>query len=88
MIFCIRLFHSVIKQGTKIIQYCTCPAGQVTYNFHWSCKHMHVSFKSICNKGHKGVVCNMISFSNSSQSTRPIGRVLWEELLDLSRFHL
>ena len=24
--------------------------------------------------------------SNSSQSTRPIGRVLWEELLDLSRF--
>ena len=25
--------------------------------------------------------------SNSSQSTRPIGRVLWEELLVLSRFH-
>ena len=25
--------------------------------------------------------------SNSSQSTRPVGRVLWEELLVLSRFH-
>ena len=33
-------------QGTKIFQYCTCPAGQVTYNFHSSCKHMHLSFKS------------------------------------------
>ena len=46
-------------QGTKIFQYCTCPAGQVTYNFHFSCKHMHLSFKSICNKEHKGVICNM-----------------------------
>ena len=32
-------------QGTKIFQYCTCPAGRVTYNFHSSCKHMHLSFK-------------------------------------------
>ena len=37
-------------QGTKIFQYCTCPAGRVTYNFHLSCKHMHLSFKSVCNK--------------------------------------
>ena len=29
----------------------------------------------------------MTSMSNSSQSTRPTGRVLWEELLLLSRFH-
>ena len=29
----------------------------------------------------------MTSSSNSSQSTRPVGRVLWEELLVLSRFH-
>ena len=34
-------------QGTKIFEYCTCP---VTYNFHSSCKHMHMSFKSVCHK--------------------------------------
>ena len=75
-------------QGTKIFQYCTCPAGHVTYNFHLSCKHMHLSFKSVCNKEHKGVICNRTSSSNSSRSTRPTGRVLSEELLLLSRFHL
>ena len=26
------------------------------YNFHSSCKHMHLSFKSVCNKEHKGVI--------------------------------
>ena len=60
----------------------------MTYNFHSSCKHMHLSFKSICNKEHKGLICNMTPSSNSSQSTRPVGRVLCEELLVLSRFHL
>ena len=54
--------------------------------FHSSCKHMLLSFKSVCNKEHKGVICNMTSSSNSSQSTRPVGRVLWEELLVHSRF--
>ena len=39
-------------QWTKIFQYCTCPAGRVTYNFHSSCKHTHLSFKSVCNKEH------------------------------------
>ena len=72
------------RQGTKIFHYWTCPAGQVTYNFHSSCKHnvMHLSFKSVqvCNKEHKGVICNMTSSSNSSQSIRPT------ELLVLSRF--
>ena len=77
----------VHMQGTKLFQYSTCPRGWVTYNFHSSCKHMHLSFKSLCNKEeHKGVICNKTS-SNSSQSTRPVGRVLWEELLVLSRFH-
>ena len=73
-------------QGTKIFQYCTCPAGPVTYNFHSSCKHMHLSFKRLCNKEHKGVICNKTSSSYSSQSTRPTGQVLWEELLVISRF--
>ena len=82
-----RLSFLFFTQGTKIFQYCTCPAGRVTYNFHLSCKHMHLSFKSECNKEHKGVICNMNSSSNSSQSTRPKGRVFWEELLVLSRFH-
>ena len=54
-------------QGTKIFQYCTCPAGRVTYNFHSSRKHIHLSFKSVCNKEHKGVICNMTHSSNSSQ---------------------
>ena len=62
-------------QGTKIFKYCTYPAGRVTYNFHMSCIHMHMSFKSVCNKEQKTVICNMSSMS-SSQSTRPIGRVL------------
>ena len=46
-------------QGTKIFQYCTCPAERVTYNFQASCKHMYLSFKSVYNKEHKGVKYNM-----------------------------
>ena len=53
-----------------------------------SCKHMHLSFKSVCNKDHKGVICNMTSSSYSSKSTRPTGRVLWEELLILFQISL
>ena len=45
------------------------------------------SFKRICNKDHKGVICNMNFSSNSSQSTNPTGLELWGELLVLSRFH-
>ena len=59
-----------VFQGTKIFQYCTCPAGRVTYNFHSSCKHMHLSFKSVCNREHKEVIYNTTSSSYSSQSTR------------------
>ena len=70
-------------QGTKIFKY----AGRVTYNFHLSCKHLHLSFKSVCNKEHKGVICNMTSLSNSPKRTCPTGLALWEELLDLSRLH-
>ena len=73
-------------QGTNIFQYCTSPARRGTYNIHSSCKHMYLSFKSVCNKEHKGVICNTTSSSNFSQSTRT-GRVLWEELHILSRFH-
>ena len=38
----------------------------------------------------KGVICtcNMTSSSNPSQSTRPTGQVLWDELLVLSIFHV
>ena len=46
-----------------------------------------LDFKSVCNKEHKGVICNMTSSSTFSQSTCLIGRVLWEELLILSRVH-
>ena len=69
----IQLIRIYTVQGTKIFQYCTCPAGQVTYNIHSSCKHMHLSLKSICNKEHKRVIFNMTSSSNSSQSTQPTG---------------
>ena len=51
------------SQETKIFKYCTCPAGRVAYNFHLSCKRMHFSFKSVCNKEHKGVICKMRSSS-------------------------
>ena len=37
---------------------------------------MHMSFKSVCNKEYKGVICNMTSSNNSSQSARPTGQVL------------
>ena len=53
----------------------TCPANTCT------------CLKSVCNKEHKGVICNM-TLGSSSQSSRPVGQVLWEELLVLSRFHL
>ena len=43
----------ILLQGTKIFQYYTCPAGRVTYNFRSSCKHIHLSIKSVCNKEHK-----------------------------------
>ena len=43
-------------------------AGLVTYNFHLSCKPMHLSFISVCNKEHMGVIT---SSRNSSQSTCP-----------------
>ena len=36
--------YDIALQGTKIFTYCTCPAGLVTYNFHSSCKRMHMSF--------------------------------------------
>ena len=49
---------------------------------------MHLSFKSVWIKEHKVVICIMTSSSNSSQSTHPTGRVLWEKLLVLSRISL
>ena len=48
-----KIMYRITYRGQK---YCTCPAGRVTYNFHSSCKHMHLSFKSVCNKEHKGVI--------------------------------
>ena len=49
---------------------------------------MQLSFKSVCNEEHKGVICtcNLTSLRYSSQSTHPTGQVVWEELLVLSRF--
>ena len=31
----------------------------MTYNFHSSFKHMHLSFKSVCSREDKGVICYM-----------------------------
>ena len=77
------------KQGKKYFN-----AERVTYNIHSSCKHMHLSFKSVCNKEHKGVICNTTSSSNSSQSTRPVLKALvlqdecfGKNYLSFSRFH-
>ena len=49
---------SIHVQGTKIFQYCTCPAGRVTYNFYLSYKHMHLSIKKVyaINNILKGVI--------------------------------
>ena len=58
----------------------------MTYNILSSCKHMHLSLKSICNKEIKGVICIMTSSSNSSQSTCPTGRVLGKNYLSCLDF--
>ena len=84
----LTLTFAIGLQGTKIFQYSTCPAGRVTYKFHLSCKHMYLSFKRVCNKEHKGVICNMTSLSNYSQSTHPTGRVFeknYSSFLDFTR---
>ena len=65
--------QDLVRLWTNIFPYCTCPAGRVTYNFHSSCKHLHLYFKRVCNKEHKGGISNMTSSSNSSQSTRHVG---------------
>ena len=59
-------------RGDKKFQYCSCPAGRVTYHSHSSCKNnvMHLSFKSVCNNEH---LCNTTSLNYSSQSTCPTG---------------
>ena len=44
----------ILVHGTKIFKYCTCSAVRV----HSSCKHKHLSFKSVCNKERKGVIWN------------------------------
>ena len=62
------------RKGPKILKYWTCPAIQVTYKFHSSCKLMHLFFKSVCNKERKGVICNMTSSRNSFQRTHPSGK--------------
>ena len=59
-------------QEAKIFQYCTCPAGLVTYSFYLSCKHMHLSFKSVCNKEHKGVICNYLSILDFTLNLRAL----------------
>ena len=64
--------HPLTTSGNKNISILDL-SGQVTYNIHLSCKHMHLSFKSVCNKEHKGVICNKISSSTSLQSTHPTG---------------
>ena len=38
------LSHNLLRQGTNIFHYCTCPAGRVTFNFHSSCKHNALVF--------------------------------------------
>ena len=86
--YAVQKSHKMVQMytGDKISKYCTCPEGLVTQNFLLSCKHMHLSFKSVCNKELKGVMC-MTSLINTFQSTRPTGRLLWEELLVLSKFY-
>ena len=54
--------------------------------FHSSCKRMHLSFKGVCNKEHKGVICNMTSLSRLILP-KAQDECFWEELLVLSRFH-
>ena len=39
-----KIVNIFSPQGTKIFKQCTCLAGRVTYHFHSSGKHMHLSF--------------------------------------------
>ena len=67
------LHPCVCKTGTgnKIFQYCTCPAGRVTYNFLSSCKPIHLSFKGVCTKEYRS--------TSLSQSPRE-----WQKYFELS----
>ena len=47
---------------------------------------MNLSFKSVCNKEHKGVICNMTSSSNSFQSTRPTWKNYFS-FIDFTRYY-
>ena len=49
----------------------------MTYNYPLSCKHMHLSFKSVCNKEHKGVICNLGArqFVKNHLADTTIGRI-------------
>ena len=72
--------HSSMSQLYVCEQRRVC-RGQKCFNialihFHSSSKHMHLCFKRVYNKEHKGVICNMTSSSNSSQSTHSVGRGL------------
>ena len=49
--------HKELKQGTKIFQYCTCPAGRVTRP-----ANVYLTFKSVYNKEHKGVICTNVTY--------------------------
>ena len=68
-------------RATKIFQYYTCPAGRVRGNFHSSCKHMHLSFKSICNKEHKGVILPSLFHNYIPYTDKKIFRVNTQKML-------
>ena len=46
---------------------------------------MHLSFKSVCNKEYKGVICNMTSSRYSSKSTRTRLGKNYSSFLDFTR---
>ena len=53
----------MLPEGTAhgVQKYFNIATWRMTYNFHSSCKHMHLSFKRMCNKELKRVICNMTS---------------------------
>ena len=64
-------------QVTKILYLSCRTCDLVTYNFHSSCKHMHLSFKSVCNKEHQKVICNTTSSIYSSKQDECFGKNNW-----------
>ena len=64
-----------IRRQNLSILHLSCRTSDLQFSLVLQTHALVLSFTIVCNKVHKGVICNMTSSSNSSQSTRPTYRM-------------